>query len=150
MRAFELQDDVAACERKLADYLARRDHSERELRTKLGRRFVAKNIDVVLAKAQARGWLASPEKLSRLTAERLAKRGKGPRYVQNYLRQKGLPAVKVAIEDELILARELVERKWKWPRPWDRAQQAKIGRFLFARGFRESVIRSVLYNKESD
>ena len=53
---------------KTADILARRDHSEKELREKLSRFFPPDLIETVVSEARERRWLAPPEELARSAA----------------------------------------------------------------------------------
>ena len=124
---------------KVMDLLASRDHSEKELRTKLHESFRRsgrarqrlndktieptsdedKNqqtkylaaIDEAIEFARVNGWLGSPEEISKKMANLLHRRKKGIRYINNYLQGKGLPEVNSDRDLELEKALALVKNK---------------------------------------
>ena len=138
---------------KLMDYLARRKHSELELRTKLQDSFTPQEIEEAILHAKNKAWIPANEdqqrSLAEETAEALIKKGKGIEYINQYLEQKGLPAVKVDSSDELEKARQLVKNKFdpleNLTPEENEKQKAKIGRFLASRGFDEETVRKVIY-----
>lgn len=136
---------------KLMDILSRRDHSEKEAREKLKDKFKPEEIDSAIEYAKERGWLPStPEQveiLSEKVADILKRRGKGPRFINQYLQRKGLLQVKINPTEELEKAHELVENKFFLGAKKKPADSAKVGRFLLARGFSSDVIRKVIYGK---
>ncbi len=134
---------------KIMDMLARRDHSEKEVRQKLKGKFTQEEIEVGVARAREAGWIPnSPEDLLRLSekvAESLRRRGKGPKYISQFLRQKGLVEVANNPQEELEKAIELVENKFFKSLKKSAPDRAKVGRFLMSRGFSSDVIRKVIY-----
>lgn len=129
--------------------VARRDHSETELRNKLQERFTTRCVDAALQYAHDHRWIPDPQDLANRTAETLRRRGKGRRYIQNYLHKKGLPPVEHDAEQELEKALELVKNKLSMCKSEtiDRSTKEKMGRFLLARGFEMSLVRKVIYEK---
>jgi regulatory protein len=137
----------------LMDLVAQRDHSEKELRRKLSLRCDPELTDSTLAWAKEQNWLAAPEKLQSDLAESLGRKGKGIHKINQKLKELGLPSVKSNPEDELAKARKLARAKWTAEEfeglPFLEKQklQAKIMRFLTARGFDSSVVTQVLKNE---
>ena len=127
----------------LCHLLQGRDHSERELRTKLAVRFQPSDIEAALKQARTRGLLLPPVELSQNLARSLHRRNKGFIYIQNKLRQKGLPPVEPEPELELQKARRVLE-KLKKLHPHN---PAKLSRQLMTRGFEYDTIKQVLDKK---
>lgn len=125
------------------DFLARRNHSELELRQKLKKRYEAGDVDKAIEYCREQNWLMSPESLADQTMNALHRRKKGFLFIQRYLRQKGLPVPKKedAREEEKI--REIVDRKFRTLT--DMKSKQKAYRFLKSRGFEDNLIRKVLY-----
>ena len=120
----------------LADYLARRDHSEKELREKLQRlSFTMDEIESAMNAAKRQNWLLPPEELSQKVAQQLRQKKKGTLYIQNYLRQKGLPSVICDEGEELARALEIVDSI---------SNRDKAARMLHNRGFTSSIIAQVI------
>lgn len=124
---------------KLMDYLARRDHSELELRQKLRLKFSAEDIDRALQTAKERGWMPAPEELSERVARQLGQKGKGLLYIQQYLKKKGLPAVAADEEAECEKCRKLIA-----PLLAKEKDFIKLTRYLQNRGYENHIIRKVL------
>ena len=77
---------------RLVDYLARRDHSERELRDKLRKaEHPDHEIEAAIEEARARKWLPDESVLATREADRLARQGKSPQQIRVWLSKKGLP-----------------------------------------------------------
>jgi regulatory protein len=126
------------------DLLARRAHSEKELLQKLGRRYEPHEAREAIEFARENGWLSDPEELAARVAAELGRKHKGYRYVERYLRQKGLPAPARDAEGELDKARALAESKLAHAYPYDYEEQKKLCRWLASRGFDEDVVRRAL------
>ena len=139
----EKSDDALKASDKLVDYLSRRDHSEKELREKLGRRFTADAIRKALEEAKERRWLKEPEELAELVAERLHLKGKGYRYIQKYLQDKGLPPVDRTPDREKEKAHELLSVKFGDYQSLSYEERQKAFRFLSSRGYHLDTIRSL-------
>jgi regulatory protein len=138
----------------MMDYLARREHSEKELREKLENKFTTEEIDKAILHGKDKGWIAeSPEAaqdLSEKTAAFLRRKGKGSLYINNYLEEKGLPPVSINESEELAKALELVKNKFSNIEKMDRNEKAKVGRFLDSRGFDLEIVRKVIYERKDD
>lgn len=131
-------------DKKILEYLGIRDHSRLELRKKLMRKFTAEEADKALDRAQASGWLPTPETLASRVADQLRRRGKGHLYVLAYLKKKGLPAVARDEDVECQNARNLIVKKFA---ARSSGERARILRFLAGRGFDREVIRKVCYER---
>lgn len=128
------------------DLLARRDHSEAELRERLAADFSAADIDDALEHARERRWLPEADALAGRLAESLHRQGRGIEFINRKLEEKGLPPVPADDELELEKALRLAETK----RPegeLDRAAREKIGRYLLSRGFEDEIVRKVIHEK---
>jgi regulatory protein len=127
--------------------LANRDHSERELRQKLLRRYGAAEIDDAVAVLKARHYLDDAALTCRLAA-RYANDGQhGVWGIRAKLLERGLPAA--AIDAALAGLDAACEYEWAAALCRQRfpAAQAgelpKIGRFLAARGFAAETITAL-------
>ncbi len=136
---------------KMMDYLARRDHSEKELRKKLKDKFTPEEIDRAIAYGKTEGWIPNSEEgiqaLAEKTAATLRRKGKGTLYINNYLREKGLPRVAPNPSEELEKARELAHNKFSDISKMDRKEKGKVARFLISRGFGLDIVRKVIYEE---
>jgi len=132
---------------KVMDLLARRDHSELELRQKMRLSYSDAEISHAIENARTHGWLKSPEELAEIVGRQLARRHKGARYVRRYLAERGLPSLQVSADEQLAQARELVALKIDDEPPYSQDVQKKIARLLTNRGFEDSIIRKVIYEK---
>ena len=140
----------------MMDLLARRDHSEKEIRQKLSRyEFKTEDIEAAIAYGKKNNWLPddleSASQLSEKTAKTLHRKKKGAIYINQYLQEIGLPKVQTNSELELEKALELVKNKYLIPEDADRELKekikARIGRFLISRGFEMSIVRKVVFEK---
>lgn len=137
-------------------YLARREYSRAELRSKLlphistdedAASVASENLDALLDDLTVRGWLSDQRAATQLLH---ARRGRfGTQRITHELRQKGiaeelitqaLPALK---ESELEAARGVWQRKFG-VLPQDDKDKARQMRFLQSRGFGFDVIFQVL------
>lgn len=143
---------VMAAKRKVMDMMARRDHSEKEVRQKLRDKFSDEdNLDELIQEAvdyaKDNRWLGDPQELAYRLADMLHRRYKGIYYINNYLRDKGLPSVEKDTSYELEKAMEIVQSKWGELEKPSREEKARIGRFLAARGYDSETVRKVIYEK---
>jgi regulatory protein len=120
---------------KIMDYLARRDHSEKELRKKLSEFYTAEEIHEAIEIAKDKKWLASTDSellaFSEKVAYALHRKKKGIIFINHYLREKGLPPVKRDEAIELEKAKKLLKiKKFELQKARDKAK-----RFLASRGF---------------
>ncbi len=126
---------------KAMDFLARRDHSELELREKLQRHFSLEEIDPVIVDMKERGWILPPQELSDKVAEQLNRKNKGYLYICQFLRKKGLPDVPKNLDIELEKAMSLIESKGSefLHKP------NKLASLLKNRGFDTEIIGRVIH-----
>lgn len=141
-----------AAKRKVMDLLARRDHSEKELRQKLREKFsdeedLGKVIDEAIDFAKDNNWLGDPTALALQMADILHRKKKGIHYINNYLREKGLPSVESDRDFELEKALSIVKNKYDENYEFSREDKAKVGRLLVSRGFDSETVRKVIYEK---
>jgi regulatory protein len=165
--------------KKVMDLVSMRDHSEKELRTKLKEYFrrniqyrkrLAKKqhkeytedtpenqaeiqaaIDGAIEFAKDHKWLGDPEVLAGKMANMLHRKNKGISYINNKLKQKGLPAVSSDRDLELEKALTLIKNKFSGfsTLTWEekRKEQARVARFLASRGFDSEIVRKVIYEE---
>lgn len=143
---------VEEAKRKLMDLVAGRDHTEKELRTKLAKYTDEETAEETIQWAQKQNWLASSEKLKQDWAEKLSRKGKGVKQINQKLEVLGLETIKASAEDELEKARRLALAKWSAEdfKNTDQTEaqklKVKIMRYLAARGFEASIINQILKN----
>lgn len=130
-------------------WLANREHSRLELRTKLlraaGEAHTATEIDALLDQLSAQGHLSD----TRFVEARLHARSArfGNRRIEQELRQHG-----VALDDTLqaqLRASELARAREVWRKRFgasarDAAERARQARFLAARGFTAEVVHKIV------
>lgn len=133
---------------KAMDFLARRGYSENELRLKLLRDYPADDVEDAVANARENGWLSAPEEIAERVAAELGRKKKGHRFVNQFLKAKGLPPVAKDLDAEVERARELLSTKLKHdfetdgPLPYE--ARAKAQRLLMNRGFDiETIIKAL-------
>lgn len=134
-------------------YLAKRDHSEKELKMKLRRlkdfqdkkkpRYTAEEIESGIQWAVENKWLKPREQLSESVARSLHSKNKGIRYINAYLSQKGLPSQSVDDEQELEKAIRLLRKKIL-NKTVDSNLKLKLSRFLISRGFGSATVAKAL------
>lgn len=130
---------------KIMEYLAARDHSERELIRKLKRReYEMEEIRVAIDQVAEAGWLKPPEQLSEQVANSLSRKKKGISYINNYLRERGLPPVKPDFDNELRKAAEIARQIHRTNVKLDKSSRDKLARKLASRGFSMDVIHKAL------
>lgn len=133
---------------KMMDYLARRGYSEFELAKKLAQDYAPEDIEDAIGRAKESGWILPPDEMAERVAIELNRKRKGHRFINQFLKSKGLPPVKEDADTEFAKARELLESKLKHdfeqdgPLPRDLVPKAQ--RLLFNRGFNGDTIRRVL------
>lgn len=93
------------------EYLARRDHAEKELRQKLSTKLDKENpdgskwLDVVIQKLQELGYQSDERYIEMLVRAR-SERGYGPQFIRQYLQQYQL--------DSLLIEEYLDPKDWIW------------------------------------
>lgn len=134
------------------DLLARRDHSEKELRKKLREKFSDEDdgleaVEEAIAYAKDNNWLGDPSILAYRMADMLHRRNKGIHYINQYLKEKGLPSVETDRDLELEKALAIVKNKYDEDYDFTREDKARVGRLLASRGFDSETVRKVIYEK---
>lgn len=132
---------------KLMDYLARRDHSEKELREKLSKNFSPDEVERAIRHAYEHNWMSPPEELAERVKLSLHRKKKGQIYINRYLQEKGLPQVSRDHEVELEKAREVLEMKFGKTGNFSFEERKKAYKYLSYRGFEHDVIKKVTYEK---
>lgn len=143
------------CRFTAMDLLARRDHSESELRQKLSQRgFSASKIEEVLTALINENYLDDQRFAIGYTNYRMRK-GYGPSYIQGSLRDRGVASEKIeiaiaSIEDETWLDQiyQVYQQKFRQSAT-SLNEKAKRVRFLAQRGFTLDSIYKVV-NAKSD
>ena len=132
------------------NWLARREHSLRELRDKLAaREFEPEIIDATVAELASEG-LVSDERFAESFVMAKMRKGQGPVRIRAELKQRGVSAELVQLQvyeaghDWFTLANEVRERKFGGVIPSDFKDKAKQMRFLEYRGFDSEQIRAAL------
>jgi len=125
---------------KAMDYLARRDHSEKELYEKLKKNFDPTEITLAIEEIKERGWLIPEHDLSEKVTQSLHRKNKGIHYIHQFLTKKGLPLTSVDHEVELEKAMQLVNSRIKDP-----TNLSKVSSLLKNRGFDTETIGKVIY-----
>ncbi len=133
---------------KILEYLGRRDHSEKELREKLGRKFTEEEVNDAIRSAHASNLIADPFVLAKRVAEMLARKKKSHIYIQRFLNKKGLPPVTREQDLEIEKARELIQLKFRKGPPFSYEEKPKVHRYLMYRGFDQDTIRRVMHERE--
>jgi regulatory protein len=137
----------------MMDLLARRDHSEKEIRKKLKEReFSPEEIEIAIQYGRDHQWLPGTEDENAILAEKMARglhhKGKGVIYINHFLKEKGLPPIAQDPDIELEKARQLLENKLSLKDFPDRLERlkhkAKLVRFLMARGFSLEIIQKAI------
>ncbi|MGZ3690350.1 MAG: regulatory protein RecX [Pseudobdellovibrio sp.] len=138
--------------KKLMDFVARREYSEKELREKLSVLISPEMLDQVIRWGYEKKWLSSPRELQTDWSERLSKRGQGVKKINQKLESLGLETLKSDFEQELQKARKFVSTKWSSvdfqniDLTESRKLRAKVVRFLSSRGYEAEVINYILKN----
>ena len=125
-------------------YLARREHSQLELRQKLcGKGFPMDVVSQVIADLSARG-LQSDSRYAEIYSRSRLSRGYGPLRIRQELRQRGIDAgllvdLDLAVADDTL--EKTHERKFGTRPPESTEERSERERFLLRRGFSGDQIR---------
>lgn len=130
---------------KVAFYLARRDHSEKELYDKLKIRFEKQTALQAIDAAKEMGWLKTPCELAQQIYRILNDKKKGELYIQNYLKKLNLPSVVIDESLEYNKGLSLLNSKFDEWESYTFEQKQKPVRFLQSRGFSHVVIKKLLF-----
>jgi len=135
------------------NWLARREHSLAELRTKLAARdFSAGEIESAVAALASEG-LVSDERFAESFVAARARKGQGPVRIRMDLQQRGVSPELIALHldprspEWLCLAREVRIRKFGAEIPADFKEKARQMRFLEYRGFASTQIQSAMHDE---
>ena len=146
-RRREEKSSVSAYEKALT-LLARREHSARELKSKLARKGLdAAESASALADLQAKDFQNDARFGEMLVRSRIAQ-GYGPRWIIAELKTHGIVEAKAralidaADPDWPTLIRELVRRRYG-AKPENLAERVKRANFLLRRGFDAATVQSV-------
>lgn len=122
---------------KIADYLARRDHSSKEILEKLERKkiFTREEILEGLQKAQEAGWFLPEDELSEKVHAHLVRKGKSFKFIQQYLKNKGLPSTEFNREEEVQTICRHLEKKFQSFSNLEYDDKQKVLRSLTQKGF---------------
>lgn len=129
---------------KLMDYLARRNHSELELRQKLLKTFSQEEVERALQIARENRWLLPDTELSAQVANELHRKNKGLRFINQFLKTKGLPPVQKDSQEELRKAQSILKAKLAKFQSFDYEVKKRAQRLLANRGFDEETIRAAI------
>lgn len=143
--------DVENCQKPYAAalrFLARREHSELELRHKLmGRNFTEAIVDAVIKQLLDEG-LLSDQRFAEVYARGRSERGYGPLRIRAELRERG---VSDSLTEQILagLSRYWIEsagrqrdKRFGQPLPHDYRERARQMRFLQQRGFTSEQIQA--------
>lgn len=142
--------DAAEIRRAAMDLMARREHSIRELRQKLRRRFGNTPLVEEALSRLAEENLQSDERYAGSFVRQRAARGYGPVRIRQEMREKGLdkPAIAEAMGQAQVdwraLAAEVARKKFGETAPADARERARRSRFLHYRGFDADDVRDLL------
>lgn len=128
---------------RVMDLLARRNYSALELKKKLKDDYDQDELDAALEFARESKWLLPEKELSERVASTLGRKRKGHRFINQYLKAKGLPPVARNSDEEFDKARAIVQSKLKRS-PNGEEDRGKIQRLLINRGYDSDTIRRVL------
>ena len=140
------------CQHRMMDFLAKRNYSEKELRQKLARSYYQYNEDEIneaIQYAKDHNYLLPPEELSQRVALQLHQKNKGFLYINNYLREKGLPPINKDSDLEINKALDIIGRRFSSEETssFSFDEKQKIQRQLYNRGFDLETIKKVIHEK---
>lgn len=121
--------------------LSRRIYSEKELITKLQRKFPddSEKIDKVIDKLKYYNYLNDSEN-SKIIVEELKKKGYGPRYISNYLLKKGFVDIEFDVNYDDNVMKKWYEKKMGNKKIGDLKTFRKMYNYLLSKGFRSEDI----------
>ncbi len=123
------------------DFLARREHSRKELQHKLTRRCEDETLIEELLDKLAEEGLQSDERFTESFVHHRVSNGKGPLKIQQELSERGVDQTLISSYldskdyDWLTLVKEVRAKKYGNETPADYQKQALQSRFLYSRGF---------------
>lgn len=138
------------------NFLALREHSVKELKEKLGRKFSSVELIDEAISGLIEQNLQSDERFAQAFVAMRQRQGKGSVVIKMELREKGVaPELITRFVDDTDalwyeLARDVWFRKFRGAVPADSRERAKQMRFLQARGFSSRHIQAVFVPASSD
>jgi len=149
--------DEPTCTRAALGFLARREHSRRELTRKLvARGFPDDVVSRALDELERNGALAEALFTESFVRSRISK-GQGPQRIRAELAQRGIAddeaaeVLRAADVDWLTTIRAVRAKRFGPELPRDYAERARQARFLQYRGFDSAQIRAALeFEGDSD
>lgn len=131
---------------KIADYLARRDHSVKEIKDKLTEKKIydLAEINEAIQKAKDLKWFLPENELAEKVAQFLTLRSKSHYYINGYLKEKGLPTIEFSEARELSAINKCLSKKFKNPNNLTYNDKLKAIRLLSSRGFHRETCYKIL------
>ena len=132
------------------NWLARREHSQAELREKLAAREIEPEIISITVKKLASEGLVSDERFAEAFVAARIRKGQGPVRIRAELKKRGVGAELVQLHvydaghDWVALARDVRRKKFGDPVPAEFKEKAKQMRFLEYRGFFSEQIQAAI------
>jgi regulatory protein len=150
----DTQDPLSTIRLRAMDLLARREHSHLELHRKLADRFPEHKdlLDQVLVGLREEN-LQSDERFAEAFVSSRVRKGQGPHRISMELQQRGLdqPLAERAVADSgsdwILLAGEVLAKKYGKQPCHDFSERAKRSKFLQYRGFNTDQI-SACFNED--
>ncbi len=137
--------------KKVADLLARRNHSEKELLLKLVPTFDESIAEKAIETAKEKKWILPPQELAEMAAKSWQRSHKSAEYIAEQLRRKGLPQVEIDPENEIQKIKDLLQKKFRLAIADDTRltfdQHRKAYQYLANRGFSDDLIRKVIHEQ---
>ncbi len=131
------------------ELLARREHSSRELKSKLARRGVEnEEVDSVLEKLQSKDF-QNDARFGEMLVRTRIESGHGPRWIVAELQTHGIGEAKAreliddAAPNWTELARSQLRRRYGGKKPSNLAERVKRSNFLLRRGFDAATVQLV-------
>ena len=130
------------------NFLALREHSAKELKDKLARKYEQAELVEEAVNELIEKNLQSDERFAQAFVEMRQRQGKGAVIIKMELREKGITAELIAqfVDDTdpvwVELARDVRFKKFRGAAPADQRERAKQMRFLNSRGFSGRHIQS--------
>jgi SOS response regulatory protein OraA/RecX len=131
---------------KIADFLARRDHSVKEIQEKLAQNkiYEPQEIADAIKIALEKRWLLPEDELAEKVAQSLAIKNKSYFFISNYLEEKGLPRIPFDESMEIMAIERCLSKKFKNYKNLSLEDKQKALRLLSGRGFEAEICYKVL------
>ena len=151
----EAEPDAKAARNKALAFLARREHSGAELRTKLNAAgFPANIVGDVLSVLEREGWL-NDVRFAEAFIRARRERGYGPMRIRAELRERGVvgevidACLDMRDPDWLRPLEQVWTKRFRARKGADFAERARQLRFFQARGYTAEQIRAVIGRREA-